>query len=111
MGWFPNSYRLGEKGRALPNSSMNLVQSFSSRAKLQHFQMQCEFITFSFGAPLIILFFLTQIFKKYRILEVSCIDCILLSVLHRYMNHQIYDPCVEIEGMSGTEKRTQILSF
>lgn len=24
---------------------------------------------------------------------------------HRYMNHQIYDACVEIEGVSGTEPK------
>lgn len=28
-----------------------------------------------------------------------------VSDLHRYMNHQIYDACLEIEGMSGTEPK------
>lgn len=60
---------------------------------------------------LLFFFFDLRFFKKYRILEVSCIDHVLLSVLQRYMNHRVYDPCVEIEGVSGTEKRSQILKF
>lgn len=57
-------------------------------------------------------FFKSQIFKKGKDIGGFLHRLhFAVSDLHKYMNCQIYDPCVEIKGMSGNEQEDPDAQF